>query len=229
MADPSIRSSNTSDGTNVFTKPTGLADGDILYIRYTSFQNTATPPSAPSGFTSVQSGGLTHAAGDCLVGAVFRKVITSAAGEPASYTVTRVGTVFYDGGRIDAIQNADTATPEDDSGANTGTSTTPTTGANITTTVNGSLILISSTTYGQNCADPSGMTQDYEIDGGDTEGWHESITGTTLTGATRSSTIGASVEWIWLFVAVKAVSAAASASRVLQRPRNRIITRRTLY
>ena len=37
MADPSIRSGNTSDGTNVFTKPTGLADGDVLYIFYHYF------------------------------------------------------------------------------------------------------------------------------------------------------------------------------------------------
>lgn len=188
----------------MFTKPAGLADGDILYIRYTAFQNNTTLPTL-TGFTRVAEGAMTHAAGDCLVGAIFRKVITSAAGEPANYTVTRGGTVFYDGGRIDAVQDGDTSTPEDDSGNATGTSTTPSTGANITTTVNGALILIASTTYGQNCSDPAGMTQDYEIDGGDTEGWHQSLTGSTVTGSTRSSTIGASVEWVYLFVAVKAV------------------------
>ena len=212
MADPSIRSGNTSDGTNVFTKPTGLADGDILYIFYHYFAADLDKPTAPSGFTELFN--FNHGSGADNEGlACFRKVITSAAGEAASYTVARPsGGVFYDGGRIYAIQDADTSgTPEDDSGTNNGTSTTPSTGANITTTVNGALLLVSSITFAQNCSDPSGMTQRYEIDGGDVEGWSEAITGATLSAATRSSTIGASVRWIFGFVAVKAVAAGGGA------------------
>lgn len=203
MADPTIRIDHDIDNSNVFTKPTGLTNGDYWDIRYTWFGSDTSLPTDPSGFTQVTSETRIHAAGDYIGAAHWYKLITNAAGE-ANITITRpTGGVFWDGGNSCAVQNA---VAIDDTGSNRGTSTGPTTGAAVDCTVTGGLLILGSTTYGQNCSTPTGMTQDYEIDGGDTEGWHESISG-TLSGGTRSSTIGASVEWIWSWVVYKAAAA----------------------
>lgn len=202
MASPVIQTSSEHASGNVFTKPTGLADNDVLYILYWSFHaNIGTVASPPSGFTTVARIGGDVGFGSEGCAAIFRKVITSAAGEGASYTVSRtgMGTIYADGGEIFRVSGVDTAAPEDDSGTNNATSTSPSTGANITTT-DDSLLLAIFHTAGEDPSTPSGMTSQFFHDT-DVEGFSESVTG-TLTGATRSSTIGSSQKWLVSWCAV---------------------------
>jgi hypothetical protein len=197
-----IASSNTANNSNVFTKPSGLADGDVLEIRYGSYGGSSGSPTAPAGFTSVVSTSRAQGGGFMSWG-IFRKVITSASGEPASYTVGRPpGTIGWDGGEIDRLTGVDTTTPETDSGsAEAGSGSTMSTGAAVDAGADDLLLLIG-INNGQSMTNPSGTTQDFELDGGDFEGWHASPG--ALSGATYTSTLGASTEWAIAWVVVKA-------------------------
>lgn len=209
MAAPAIQTSSESASSNVFTKPTGLADGDVLYILYWSFHSTAAAPVAPTGFTEVASGSANYVGNERLEARIYRKVITNAAGEPANYTVTQGGgSNFGNGGEIFRVSGADTTTPENADGENNGNSGTASTGS-ITTTNAECLLLAAITTNGVSIAVPSGMAALYLHDGGDAEGYQETLSA-TLTGATRTSTLGSSQFWAVGWVAVQSPSAAAT-------------------
>lgn len=206
-----IPTGNTATSGNVFTKPSGLADGDVLYIRYHWFDpdlTTGTP--SCSGFTAVAVSNVLQLAGNYRFGVVIlRKVITNAAGEPSTYTVSRLGSPDFDGGRIDRATGGDTSTPETDTGSaysgSHASTTAWSTGAAVDSGAD-DLTLIASITFGDfgvgNVGTPAGMNQDYEIDGGDCEGWSQALG--AVSGATKSATIDNAGDWTTVWVTIKA-------------------------
>lgn len=77
----SARAANNS-GTATAAKPTGLANGDVVYVAYACDISSATVWTL-SGFTSIYHDN--NGTGNNRTSGVLRKVITNAAGEPASY------------------------------------------------------------------------------------------------------------------------------------------------
>lgn len=199
MPAPTIAASSESS-SNVFTKPTGLADGDLLEILYWQFHGADGDPAPPSGFTSV---GVTtiNMGGTRLSAMICRKVIVTASGEAANYTVTQGGgSNFADGGEIFRIAGANTSSPENNAGTRTNSGTgTSATSASITTDVANCLLLLLVATNGQDPGTPSGMTSQFFQDT-DVEGFSQALSA-TLSGATRVSTIS-SAEWVTVVVAI---------------------------
>lgn len=98
------------------TKPTGLADGDVMYafVSRTDFANNAAWTC--SGWTNIgpaaASAGSTT--GNDTQTTILRKVVTSAAGEPSTYTfVNTQSTTYQSIGIIVALRGVDNTTPED--------------------------------------------------------------------------------------------------------------------
>lgn len=176
------------DGSNVFsTAGLGAGAGDWLVISYHAFAGSGAP-SAPAGWSTAGSGVVDLGGASTGYVAIFYLLLT---GSPAaSYTVTRGGSNFYDGGRIWRVAGADTAGPHD-SGTALGSSGTMATGAVVDSPTGGALIM-AGTTEGVSMSTPSGTTQRYEIDAGDAEGWEQLG---ALTGANKTSTLGSSNEW----------------------------------
>jgi hypothetical protein len=103
------RSANNA-GTANAAKPTGLANGDVVYVAYACDISSATVWTL-SGFTSIYHDN--NGTGNNRTSGVLRKVITNAAGEPASYapigpsaTVTNINIMAI------AVKDAH-STPED--------------------------------------------------------------------------------------------------------------------
>jgi hypothetical protein len=196
VATPVRESSVEQTAGNSFTKPTGLADGNILEILYWEFHSGGTPPAAPSGFTETTGGGQVNLGANGFVEARrYRKVITNAAGEPASYSVTvGSGSVFANGGEIFRISGVNTSNPENATVTfgTAGSGTTATSGS-LTTSVADCLLSAVIVTDGTAIGVPSGMSALFLHDGGDAEGYTENLSG-TVSGVTRASTIG-SAEW----------------------------------
>lgn len=112
------------------TKPTGLTDGDVLITTMATDVAAGTPP---SGFTTI--GSATTAASERVT--VAYKVVTTASGEPASYTWT--GQSGRTSISITAFSGVDNTTPID-MAATTSVSTTPCSLSN-TTVTNAALLL----------------------------------------------------------------------------------------
>lgn len=203
MAAPTRGTPVDQPGGNTFTKPTGLADGDVLYIRYWEYHSLGGAATAPSGFTLV-AGGTVNAGGSGFIEVrIFRKVIVTASGEPASYSVTvGTGTIFSNGGRIDRVIGADTTTPEDSgaTGYNSGTGTTASS-ISATTTVADCLLLALIANDGASESTPTNMALDVSQDGGDAECFSRTLSG-TMSAQTHPSTLGASQEWGYALVAI---------------------------
>jgi hypothetical protein len=211
-----IRSSNTADGSSTFTKPTGLANGDVLYLMFNAFgdnlvQDNSVKPSAPSGFTEIyckirgQGDGTGHPRA-CVT--CYRKVITNAAGEPANYTVgapgSGYGTSAYQGGIIYAVSGADTTTPEADSAGVSGNSATADTGSIIDSSGTDWLLFVNCTNMVTlTPGTPSGMTNDFNGDTGDARVYSQTTTGSALSSAQRTSAMGSADSWVIGFVVVK--------------------------
>lgn len=111
------------------TKPTGLADGDVLITTMGTSAASGTPP---SGFTTI--GSATTSASERVT--VAYKVVTSAAGEPASYTWT--GASGRSSVAITAYSGVDNTTPIDMAAA-TATGTASVALSNTTVTANAML------------------------------------------------------------------------------------------
>lgn len=112
------------------TKPTGLADGDVLI---TTLGTSAAAGTPPTGFTTI--GSATTSASERVT--VAYKVVTSAAGEPASYSWT--GASGRSSLTITAFSGVDNTTPIDMTAA-TATGTASVALSN-TTVTNAALIL----------------------------------------------------------------------------------------
>lgn len=203
MANPVLETSNENAAGTSFTKPSGLANGDVLYLYYWQFHSASGAPSGPSGFTEITVGGQVNAGGSGFIEArLYRKVITSAGTEPASYSVTPgSGSNFANGGEIYRVSGVDTTTPENATPAFASGTGTTATSSSITTTVADCLLLALIVSDGASISTPTGMSQTFTHDGGDAEGYSQGLTG-TVSGTTRSSTLGASQEWGFAIVPI---------------------------
>lgn len=102
-----------STGVTV-TKPTGVADGDVLYAFVSKTNYADTNAFTCSGWTEISSGTRGTTTGNDRHVTILRKVITNAAGEGSNYTfVTTFGTTCSMCATIICVTGADTTTPED--------------------------------------------------------------------------------------------------------------------
>ncbi|MDQ3222387.1 MAG: hypothetical protein M3Q75_02790, partial [Gemmatimonadota bacterium] len=145
-----------------FTKPTGLADGDVLVMAVG--QNGGSTPTAPSGWTLFWSG-VTQANPK---GYAYYKVITGAAGEPSTYDWTLSAAITHSAGLIRLV-GVDTTTPldvESSPGTNT---VAPYTVPGITTVTAGAYLLGAITLNSSNVANttdsPAGWVELWELGG----------------------------------------------------------------
>lgn len=208
MANVAIAASQAITTTTV-TKPSGVVNGSVLVVRYHWFLTTSLTgdPSMSDSFVLIASVNGTDNGTSVRHGvAIFRKVITNAAGEPATYTITPVvGSFPFDGGQIDRLTGADTTTPETSSGTADGGagSGTLSTGANINSGTE-DLLLMGGITEGVSMTTPTSMALDYTQDAGDIAGWSQNPG--SVSGATKTSTLGASAHWSTAWVVMKAAS-----------------------
>jgi hypothetical protein len=119
-----VASLNPGVGPLTVVKPSGLADNDVVYLVVTCSGGTGITGSITcTGFTQV-------AAVDCSTFdrlTVLRKVITSAAGEPASYSIAWDGVSRQVGICCMGYRGVDTTTPEDVTAVTNVSTTTSTT------------------------------------------------------------------------------------------------------
>lgn len=215
MAAVTIGSSQAITSVTV-TKPSGVVNGSVLVVRYHWFKSgdqhlnfpTMSDSFVDVGSVSFFDSGVSYSFGVSF----FRKVITNAAGEPSTYTITPPGGsgTDVDLGLIVRLVNCDTTTPETDAGQNSvpfGGGVSFSTGAAIDAGVD-DLLLVGVVAWAAPIATPSGMTQDYLIDGGDIGGYSE--TPGAVTGATRTGTTGSNSGNTCAFVVVKASTGAAA-------------------
>ena len=96
------------------TKPTGVADGDVLFAFVSKTNYADTAAFTCSGWTEISSGTRGTTTGNDRHVTILRKVITNAAGEGSNYTfVTTFGTTCSMCATIICVSGADTTTPED--------------------------------------------------------------------------------------------------------------------
>ena len=96
------------------TKPTGVADGDVLFAFVSKTNYADTNAFTCSGWTEISSGTRGTTTGNDRHVTILRKVITNAAGEGSNYTfVTTFGTTCSMCATIICVSGADTTTPED--------------------------------------------------------------------------------------------------------------------
>lgn len=136
MASPAYRhhaktvyaSTGTSDAPD---KPTGLADNDLVLLGVLLFSDGGNPLSAektitwPAGFTEIRSAYSNAHGGEEVQMAVAYKFITSAAGEPATYSCSWTGNVGNQSFAA-AYSGVSSVALIDDSDENTGDGTTVT-------------------------------------------------------------------------------------------------------
>ena len=203
MANPTFVLGSTSSNSNSFTKPGSTVNGDWLQIIYHWFNSTTGTPSAPSGWSTVFNDSAPEGVANLGTACFIRKVDGTEGAGP--YVVTRPsGSVFWDGGGIHKISGADGTTPTDDTGTNQGLSSPATSGAAIDTPAGSEDILFwAGTSGGSTFATPSGMASAWNLDGGDSRAYTETLS-STLTGATRSSALtGGNGDWSVGWHAVK--------------------------
>ncbi len=191
-----------------FTKPASLANGDVVVILFYAWGNlltTSNKPGAPSGFTEIywQVGAGTFLPSQ----AVYRKIITNAAGEPASYVVADPGGGYgsqdAQGGVIGRVTGADTTTPEDDSGVTPGTANPADTGNVISTSQADALLLLTCVNdITSSPGTPTGMSVIFAGDGGDSVFYQQTLSA-QVTNVNRTSSMGATGHWTIGFVAFK--------------------------
>ncbi len=185
----------------VITRPTGVANGNVLVAQVTTRNNAAI--TAPAGWTQI---GTTQTSGTTLEQATYYKV---ANGEPANYTWTWTGTVDR-GGSIIAYSGVSTvannivdASSQNGSGGGTGTTATAT---GVTTLMNGDQ-MIALYGEGRNTAltqsGGQGMTQQYTATSTNgTFGNRVTVTGAdgnqATAGATgdKTATMGTARTWV---------------------------------
>lgn len=150
-----VNSSITADAsgtTVVVTKPSGLADGDVMIAHIAANTTGNGTYSAPAGWTLIDSRAQTS-----MTDAVYFKVVTNAAGEPANYTFTTA--TASKTGIIVAYRGVDTDYPINnfatDGQGSGGTLTAP----SITTTRNACMIVATFCNFlGQALSDPAGTS-----------------------------------------------------------------------
>lgn len=145
-------------GNPIVTKPTGMADGDVMLCLAFNGSNVST--TMPAGWVQINSDFTTIVGGNASF-ALFYKVVTNAAGEPADYTVS-FSSAGAAGAVIVAYRGVDTNNPIGISNF-TETSAINVTAPSITTVRDNSMIVClfgseSSVALG----DPAGLTLRHE-------------------------------------------------------------------
>jgi hypothetical protein len=176
----------TSGTTLSVNKPTGLANGDVVVVHAVNAGSTASPSTVPTGFTFVreQNTGLDSQFYDQ---SAYIKVISDAAGEPASYDFA-----WGASGRhllvATAYSGVDNTTPQDATatgrGNNSGTNTVP----SITTvTANAWIVCSYASTASVTCTWPAAMTERADLATGPTITTADEVRATA--GATGTRTV----------------------------------------
>ena len=164
QVDADKQSAIQAGGTSiVVTKPTNLADDDVLYAFLARDNSSAADAvTAPSGWTKLGSSEIDNGT---FTAGIYRKVIVTASGEPSNYTWSW-GSSEKALAWIVRITGADTTTPEDATPSNnTGNSITPRALA-VTTTTADTLLLAcggKSDKVVDNWTAPSGMTEFFDL------------------------------------------------------------------
>ena len=115
VADCKTATATAAPSTGItITKPSNLANGDVLYAYVAKNNYASTAAFTCSGWTEVTSGTRGTTTGNDRHLCILRKVITDAVNEPASYTfVTTDGTSRNMAGGILRVTGAETSAPED--------------------------------------------------------------------------------------------------------------------
>lgn len=148
------------------TKPTNLADDDVLYAGISrDAASSGDSITAPSGWTKLASSEIDNAT---YTAGIYRKVIVTASGEPADYTWSWSGSENV-AGWIVRVTGADTTTPEDlTPSSNTGDSNAPRCSG--LTTVTGDTLILAvggmNSKGAPNWTPPTSMTEIFDIASG---------------------------------------------------------------
>ncbi len=159
------KQSNTATATSiVITKPTNLADDDILYACIARDEADGTDAiTAPSGWTVLDSAEVDNGTFTC---GIYRKVIVTASSEPSDYTWSWTNSEKV-GGWIARITGADTTTPEDVTPSNnTGTASLAPRALSVSTVTADTLLLACvgmSAKQAANYTAPSGMAEFFDF------------------------------------------------------------------
>lgn len=106
----------TAAGTTgiVLTKPTGLADGDVMFAFVSRSDWVSTVAWTCSGWTDISPATQGSISGNDTQCTILRKVVVTASGEPSSYTfVNTQATSYKICGIITALRGVDPNTPVD--------------------------------------------------------------------------------------------------------------------
>jgi len=189
----STNHTDTGGTTLNVTKPTGVANGDLL-IAHAGIDTASI--TLPSGFTQVYQ----ITAGN-HVSAFGYKVVTDAGSEPASYQFS-FSVPERGAGGIVRISGADTSSPINISGTATAIDTDPIVAPSVTTTVDNTLLLLAlgSDIGGATITPPSGFTLVYEADNpnaseSDSFVWEGSQASAGVTGTKTFGTLGFTPTW----------------------------------
>jgi hypothetical protein len=188
----------TSADSFVVSKPTGTAEGDLLYVHVSNFATDGTFSAPDGSWTKVGEVSTTDA-----IQATFYKI--AGASEPTSYTFTYSGTSNQPRNGCARISGADQTTPADTThSTNTGSSTTAV-GLSITTATDGAMLLLTCRArLAATQTAPSGMN--HTINGSRWSMYDQIITTAGATGD-RSITLSASVDWTTIMFAARPESA----------------------
>lgn len=195
------------------SKPTGLADGDVVYIAtcVAGGSGIGTAPNV-SGFTEVSS----KDNGTAIRVSLLRKVIVTASGEPSTYSISWDGTSRAAGAVCQAYSGMDTTTPEDatavtNSGA--GTTINSASGGITTVTDNAWYLYLgglsgSSTTIPA----PTSYTEEGQVGGSRIELAHLLQASHGSSGTVSSGNLGSSKTWASIMSALRPTSTGVNVS-----------------
>lgn len=202
--------SATGGATVAVTKPTGLADNDVVIVAIAG--SDADLCAAPDGTWTEHFDSDLGAVNETL--AIYSHVVTNAAGEPASWTFTNADVGHRVGGAL-RVSGAHTTTPVVVVGTKaTGLGVTATATA-VTPGVVDCLLIQCSAANGNGTWSHSVMTErvDVQTTGGNTntnaslQMATETLTASTSTG-TRGATLGTSDDWTTVLLAIQEPAAA---------------------
>ena len=190
MAAPNYVSSNTAfaGGTNVtLNKPTGVVNGSVLIALVVS--QFGAIGSAPSGWTKIEDA---PNIGGNIWCAVYKKDITNAAGEPASYTWS----VAFGGAGSGLILHYDSGVPDTD-GSTTGNSSNVVAPSITTTGSNRTIVDLYATHASTTLTTPAGTTSRTSLENGGVPSLRAVDFSQASAGATTSKTSVSGISNSW--------------------------------
>ncbi len=211
QVDADKQSANATATSLTITKPTNLADNDVLYAEISRDNSDASDAiTAPSGWTVLDSAEIDNGTYTC---GIYRKVISSAAGEPADYTWSWTSSEKVSGW-ITRVTGADNTTPEDVAPSNnTGDSNAPRCLSVVTVTTNTLILAVGgmNSKGAPNWIAPTAMSEFFDIasTGGGGASSHAQAgaaevnqAGTGATGDKDFATVD-TAEWVAFLIAIR--------------------------